>query len=333
MVGKSQRIQEVFKLIGKIAHSNVSVLLRGESGTGKELVARLIHQNSPRRGEPFVVIDCAAIPHDLMENELFGHERGAYSGAEERSEGKFDFADGGTVFMDEIAELSLDLQSKILRVIQEGEFYRIGGQKAMTVNVRSIVATQSNLEELVKEEQFREDLYHRLNVITLYLPPLRDRKEDIPILVTHFVRKYCPELGIPEKKISKDLLAAFEKYHWPGNVRELENYVMRGLLMERGDFLTAAFLDEFPTFRKEEYPDKGSDFMHLLGDEFIQEELDWKKGALYRQATSKIERMLFDIVLTNTKGNQVTASKILGISRNTLRIRLNELGLIGKRFK
>jgi two-component system nitrogen regulation response regulator GlnG len=333
MVGKSPRIQDVFKLIGRIAHSHVSVLLRGESGTGKELVARLIHQNSPRRGRPFVVIDCAAIPHDLIENELFGHERGAYSGAEERSEGKFDLGNGGTVFMDEIAEMGLDLQSKILRVIQEGEFYRIGGQRAVRVDVRTIVATQSPLEELVRNHLFREDLYHRLNVITLSLPPLRERKGDIPLLVDHFVRKYCRELQIPEKRISQTLLDAFQEYHWPGNIRELENYVRRGLLMESGDVLTQAFLHHVPAFDGKGVREKNNNFTQLIGEKFILEELDWDQGELYDQMTSKVERVVFSLVLRSTKGNQVMAARILGISRNTLRVRLTELGLAGERFK
>ena len=333
IVGKSPKIQEVFKLIGKIANSNVSVLLRGERGTGKELVARLIHQNSPRRGKPFIVIDCAAIPHDLLENELFGHERGAYSGADERREGKFDMGNGGTVFMDEIAELGFDLQSKILRVIQESEFYRIGGQKPEKVDVRSIVATQSDLEELVKKNQFREDLYHRLNVITLSLPPLRERKEDIPLLVAHFVRKYCRDLGIPIKEISIDLLEAFQNYHWPGNVRELENYVRRGLVMERGNVLTDSYLHHIPAFGEAGRTGHESGFMQLIAEKFILEEIDWDRSNIYKQMIEKIERPLFSTVLKNRRGNQVTASKILGISRNTLRMRLAELGLEGEDFR
>jgi len=333
MVGSSQKIQEVFKLIGKIAQSNVSVLLRGESGTGKELVARQLHVNSPRREAPFVVIDCAAIPRDLVENELFGHEVGAYSGAGSRHLGKFDLADNGTMLLDEITELDVDLQSKILRVMQQGTFDRVGGTQSISVDVRTIAASHSKLEELVRDGRFRQDLYHRLNVITLYLPPLRDRREDIPVLVRHFVRKHGRALGLPSREVAADLMARLERYHWPGNVRELENIIKRALIMERGPVLTPHFLEEYPVPGEGPIDEEDVMFQRLIGDRFLSEELNWKRSDVHRQMVSKVEYLLLRLVLSRTRGNQVTASRLLGISRNTLRVRMAELSLDSAQFR
>jgi two-component system nitrogen regulation response regulator GlnG len=333
MIGRSAKIQEVFKLIGKIAESNVSVLLRGESGTGKELVARQIHKNSARRTHPFVCIDCASIPRELVENELFGHEAGAYSGAETRATGKFDGADHGTVFLDEVSEMDLELQSKILRVIQENQFDRVGGSRPVKVDVRIIVATQANLEQQVRSGRFRADLYHRLNVITLYLPPLRERTEDIPVLAHHFVNKHCKLLGLPVKQIGADFMRTLERYEWPGNVRELENLIRRGLLLERGDVITGRFLELCQGVEQGPYDEDSLSFNRLISDRFLTSELNWKRNDVYRQMTNKIERMLLKLVLAETHGNQVSASRLLGISRNTLRVKMQELGLSSGAFK
>jgi two-component system nitrogen regulation response regulator GlnG len=333
MVGRSQKIQEVFKLIGKIASSNVSVLLRGESGTGKELVARQIHANSPRRRFPFVVIDCAAIPRDLIENELFGHEAGAYSGAGARGAGKFDAADNGTVFLDEISELDLDLQSKILRVIQQGTFDRVGGTKSARVDVRTLATTQANLEEMVRAGRFRQDLYHRLNVISLWLPPLRERSEDIPLLVHHFVRKHGPTLGRSSRQVSSALMSRLTRYHWPGNVRELENVVRRALLLERGPVLTPRFLDEFPVPGEGPVDGEEHAIKRLIVERLLVEELNWKRNDVHAQMTQRIERMLLRLVLRETEGNQVAASRVLGISRNTLRVKMAEHGIDSQAFR
>lgn len=333
MVGQSQKIQEIFKLIGKIAQSNVSVLLRGESGTGKELVARQIHSNSARREAPFVVIDCAAIPRDLVENELFGHEVGAYSGAGTRFLGKFDLANHGTLFLDEITELDVDLQSKILRVIQQGTFDRVGGTKSIQVDVRTIATTQEDLEEFVKDNRFRQDLFHRLNVIALYLPPLRERRDDIPVLVQHFVRKHGAALGVQDRQVSADLMARFERYHWPGNVRELENIVRRALLLERGPVLTPRFLEEFPVPGEGPVEEDEIAFRRIISDRFLSEELNWKHNDVHEQMVGKLERMVLRQVLRQTQGNQVGAARLLGISRNTLRVKMAALGLASTEFR
>ena len=333
MIGRSAKIQEVFKLIGKIAQSTVSVLLRGESGTGKELVARQIHRNSPRRAHPFVCIDCAAIPRELVENELFGHEAGAYSGAEGRATGKFDVANHGTVFLDEVSEMDLELQAKVLRVIQENVFDRVGGSRPVRVDVRILVATQADLEKQVKAGRFRADLYHRLNVITLYLPPLRERREDIPVLARHFVRKHCRSLAIPEKQLAVDFMRSLESYDWPGNVRELENLIRRGILMERGPVVSGRFLELTPGAGDGPVAAGTLAVSRVWTDRFLVEEINWRRADVHRQMTDKVERLLLKIVLKQTRGNQVTASRILGVSRNTLRVKMKELGLLSSAFK
>src|SRR3989337_1378222 len=227
IVGKSQKMQKVFKTIGKAASSDLTVLITGESGTGKELVARALHKASNRANGPFVAVNCAAIPRELLESELFGYEKGAFTGATESRAGKFEQADGGTLFLDEIGDMDISLQAKLLRVIQEREFYRIGGRIPIKVDVRIITATNQDIDNAIREKRFREDLYHRLNVITIFLPPLRERREDIPILAKYFLKRFSNELNSNVKNITDDAIDILKSHEWKGNVRELENIIKR----------------------------------------------------------------------------------------------------------
>ena len=223
IVGKAQSLQKVFRAIGKISISELSVLIRGESGTGKELIAEAIHQNSMRKDKPFVAINVAAIPHELLESELFGHEKGAFTGAQTQRIGRFEQAHGGTLFLDEIGDMHPELQTRLLRVLSSQEFYRVGGHNPIKSDVRIVAATNQSIENLIKESKFREDLFHRLNVFKLQLPPLRDRKEDIKVMAEHFLSLSSKELNVSEKSLDKNVLSFFESYHWPGNIRQLEN--------------------------------------------------------------------------------------------------------------
>ncbi|MCW9050208.1 MAG: sigma-54 dependent transcriptional regulator, partial [Deltaproteobacteria bacterium] len=231
IIGNSPPMQEVYKTLGRVAGSDVTVLVTGESGTGKELIARAIHINSPRLGKPFIAINCAAIPHELLESELFGHERGAFTGATERKAGKFEQADGGTLFLDEIGDMPLELQAKLLRVLQEKEITRTGGNQTLRVDVRIVAATNQDLTELVKGKQFREDLYYRLNVVPIRLPALRERQDDIPALVSFFLQRAKQDLGIEQMECTAETLKLLKNYPWPGNVRELENVLKRAALL------------------------------------------------------------------------------------------------------
>src|SRR4051812_43593279 len=236
IVGRSQAMQQVFKLVGQLAASDATALITGESGTGKELVARAIYHHSKRSQMPFLAINCAAIPENLLESELFGHERGAFTGAQNQRIGKFEQCNGGTIFLDEIGDMSLPTQTKILRVLQNGSFERVGGNQVVTVNVRVIAATNKPLEKAVADKQFREDLFYRLNVVRVQMPPLRDRREDIPLLVNYFLRKFSAKTP---KSISAEALSLLERYHWPGNVRELENIIRRALVVAKGEAILA----------------------------------------------------------------------------------------------
>ena len=248
MIGNSSSMQLVYENIIQVANANATVLIRGESGTGKELVAHAIHYNSPRAQKPFVKINCGAIPENLLESELFGYEKGAFTGATERKKGKFELADGGTIFLDEIGELPLNLQVKILRVLQEKEFERVGGVKIITINVRIIAATNTNLEEQIKQNRFREDLYYRLNVFPIYIPPLRERKTDILLLADHFLAKYAKENNKRISRISTLAIDLLNSYHWPGNVRELQNCMERAVLVCNGDTIQSTHLP--PTLQR-----------------------------------------------------------------------------------
>jgi two-component system nitrogen regulation response regulator GlnG len=331
IIGNSPAMREVYKTIGKVAPSDVTVLVQGESGTGKELIARAIHFNSKRLGKPFVALNCAAIPKELLESELFGFEKGAFTGAVERKLGKFEQANNGTIFLDEIGDMPLDLQSKILRVLQEKEVTRTGGSQVIPVDVRVVAATNQDLEEMVRKKQFREDLFYRLNVIPLHLVPLRERSEDITLLVDYFLAKVCAELEVPVKTCSPDAIRLLTTYTWPGNVRELENTIKRAVILSGDPLLTAA---DFSGLRVQ----KGAEQVHsedlslegivdlkLRGSFTNMEKME--SGDVYTMVMEQVERPLIRFVLEKTRGNQVRAADILGINRNTLRKKITELGV------
>lgn len=318
IVGISPAMQEVFKRIGQVAEQDVTVLLRGESGTGKELVARAIVQHSRRAQAPFITVNCAAIPDALLESELFGYERGAFTGAAERRIGTFEQGDGGTIFLDEIGDMSIATQAKILRVIQEGEFTRLGGQTPTRVDVRLIAATHIDLEKAVAEKRFREDLYYRLNVVSIHLPPLQERKEDIPLLVTHFLKKFSQELDRAEPTVALTTLKELQAHPWLGNVRELENVIKRALVLSKGDLIGP---DDI------QLSSERSPYAHYHEHEQIEallEELAERAFTAGEQddVLSKLEHVLILKALRRTGGNQAEAANLLGINRNTLRNRM-----------
>jgi two-component system nitrogen regulation response regulator GlnG len=319
IVGKSQRMQKVFKTIGKAAASDLTVLITGESGTGKELVARALHKASERTQAPFVAVNCAAIPKDLLESELFGYEKGAFTGATESRGGKFEQADGGTIFLDEIGDMDISLQAKILRVIQEREFYRVGGKIQIKVDVRIIAATNQDIEALVKDKKFREDLYHRLNVIAIHTPPLRERREDIPLLADYFLKRFSSELDSEVSYITDKAMGILKNHEWQGNVRELENIIKRAIVMSSGDSILPEHLPITEGVKRE---------IHSLHD-IIKDKVDGidREGNLYNEIISDIERELLSAVLKKTDWNQLKAAEILGINRNTLSRKIKELDI------
>lgn len=331
IVGTSPEMQGVFKLVGQVADSDATVLVQGESGTGKELIARAIHKNSSRRDGPFVTVNCAAIPKDLLESELFGHEKGAFTGALAARRGKFELADGGTVFLDEIGEMDPALQTKILRVFEERRFERVGGEVPITTNVRIVAATNRDLRALVSRGIFREDLFYRLNVVTLTLPPLRERREDIPLLMHHFLRLYA---GDDRKEVSPEAVQCLLRYHWPGNVRELENVIKRACLLSRTRLILPEHLPEAlqastRTSGAEDAVTPGG-LGREVRAEFRRIGME-KEGHLYEHILSLVERPLLQAALERAGGNQLRAAQLLGINRNTLRKRMKELGISGKR--
>ncbi|MBU1026396.1 MAG: sigma-54 dependent transcriptional regulator [Candidatus Margulisbacteria bacterium] len=298
IVGKSKTIKEVFKAIDDVAKSNATVLITGESGTGKELVAKAIHNRSSRKEKLIVAVNCAAIPENLLESELFGHERGSFTGAHERQIGKFEIANGGTLFLDEISSMPLPMQAKLLRAIQEREIERIGAGYPTPVDVRIIAATNSDIREAIKKYKFREDLYYRLNVIPIHLPPLRERKEDIQLLATHFLHKYNHEFGKKIVGFKKEAIKALEQHDWPGNIRELENLVERLVVLTKDDNIS---IDKLP--------------QEITGT--ICSEPDTKEQS-FHQAVKRFEADFIRRVLKKTKGKKGEAAKLLGIHRNTL---------------
>jgi len=330
IIGNSAPMREVYKTIGKVAPSDMTVLIQGESGTGKELIARAIHYNSRRLVKPFIAMNCAAIPKELLESELFGHEKGSFTGATERKPGKFEQANGGTIFLDEIGDMPLELQAKILRVLQEREITRTGGSQNITVDVRIVAATNQDLQQLVQQRLFREDLYYRLNVVPINLLPLRERREDILLLVEHFLQKTCAELDIQLKKIEQAALDRLVANSWPGNVRELENVIKRAVILSSDPLLTT---DDFPVLLAAAGSGDGGNDLSLealvdrkLRASFVNvEKLD--EGDIYNMVIEQVERPLISFLLEKTRWNQVRAANILGINRNTLRKKITDLGI------
>jgi len=331
IIGSSPAMGEVYKTIGKVAPSDMTVLIQGESGTGKELIAKAIHYNSRRLGKPFVALNCAAIPKELLESELFGHEKGAFTGATDRKPGKFEQANGGTIFLDEIGDMPLALQAKILRVLQEREVVRTGGSQSLSVDVRVIAATNQNLEEMVRRREFREDLFYRLNVVPILLPPLRERSEDIALLADYFLQKTCTELEVPVKRCSVEATRFLSNYSWPGNVRELENTIKRAVILSSDPILAQS---DFTGLRAERSTERLSDEETSL-EELVDIKLraclanleKMESGDVYTMVLEQVERPLIRFVLEKTRWNQVKAADILGINRNTLRKKITELGI------
>jgi len=324
LVGSSPAMQQTYKMIGQVAPTEVTVLLRGESGTGKEMVARAIYHHSRRGDRTFLPVNCAAIPETLLESELFGHEKGAFTGALTRRIGKFEQCHGGTLFLDEIGDMTPATQAKILRVLQDRQFERLGGSERITVDVRVIVATNKDLEKAIREGSFRQDLYYRLKVVTLHLPPLRDRKEDIPELVRYFLQRFRGDINREVGDISPRALERLMRYHWPGNVRELENTVKRALVMAKGHTLLAEdFLLEGVDagMGPAEHLDLEERLQKLMEPVF-KELLEVSRRNPGADLMSELEKILTKRALQETKGNQVQAAILLGISRNTLRSKI-----------
>jgi two-component system nitrogen regulation response regulator GlnG len=352
LVGSSQEMQEVFKVIGQVAVSDVTVMITGKSGTGKELIARCICQHSLRANGPFTAVNCAAIPDNLVESELFGHEKGAFTGATQQRMGKFELCDKGTIFLDEIGDMSLTTQTKILRVLQDGELQRVGGNETIKVDVRLIAATNKDIEKMVSENEFREDLYYRLNVVRLKLPPLKDRKGDIPQLVDFILQELAQGGKVGIKQIASEAMSVLMKYDWPGNVRELENIIHRSAVIAQGDVILAKNLPQeiFDNVKSsdavEQEPEETAD-SEVMESELIgsvsAENSETAPGAnpgdimdrLYQNIRGKtdkdilqeIEREMIQRALKETGGNQVKTAAILGITRSTLRKRIEQFSL------
>jgi two-component system nitrogen regulation response regulator GlnG len=333
IVGQCPAMQEVYKAIGRVAGQDVTVLISGETGTGKELVARALYQHSRRAAGPFLAINCAALPEHLLESELFGHEKGAFTGADRRRIGKFEQCSGGTLFLDEISDLPAAAQGKMLRLLQEREFERLGGNEIIKTDIRLLAATNRNLEALVKKGRFREDLYYRLSVFTIRLPPLRERGEDLPLLVQHYVRRFCRKFDKDLVSVPPETLTLLGRCSWPGNVRELQNALELALVQTVGGVLAPDFLPA--DFRKNleatagtevEHGEDGSLYLPSL-PQFIDEQLRLGTENLYEDTLRRMERLLVTRVLHHTNGNQVQAAKILGITRGSLRTKIRDLGI------
>ncbi len=324
LLGTAPAMQQVFRGIGRLSRSSVSVLITGESGTGKELVARALHDHSPRAGKPFIALNTSAIPGDLLESELFGHERGSFTGADAQRRGRFEQADGGTLFLDEIGDMPAHMQTRLLRVLAEGEFYRVGGQTPICVDVRVIAATHQNLQDRVTRGLFREDLYHRLNVIRLELPALRERAEDIPLLLRHYLRLAARDLGVEAKVLAPEAEEKLSGYLWPGNVRELVNICRRLSVLAPGSEIHVDDLP--PEIGAAGDPASDSDWQKALTAWADRQAMNGQ-GALLDQALPAFERILIRAALKRTQGHRQEAAKLLGWGRNTLTRKLKELQL------
>ena len=326
ILGQAPAMQEVFRAIGRLAQSHATVLINGESGTGKELVARALHRHSPRSGKHFIAINTAAIPKDLLESELFGHERGAFTGANAMRRGRFEQAEGGTLFLDEIGDMPSDLQTRLLRVLSDGQFYRVGGHQPIAANVRVIAATHQDLEARVRQGLFREDLFHRLNVIRLRLPALRERREDVPLLTKHFLLKSARDLGVESKRLSEASIRFLQAHEWRGNVRQLENVCHWLTVMAPGQNVDVADLP--PELRVEPGLEVHSDWRNALGTLAAQALARGERGIM-EGLTQDFERTLILRALQHTGGRRIEAAQLLGLGRNTLTRKIQELGIDG----
>jgi two-component system nitrogen regulation response regulator GlnG len=323
ILGQAPAMQEVFRAIGRLSQSSATVLITGESGTGKELVARALHRHSARAAKPFIAINSAAMPKDLLESELFGHERGSFTGAQQQRRGRFEQAEGGTLFLDEIGDMPAELQTRLLRVLSDGSFYRVGGHQQMKVNVRVIAATHQNLEQRVHEGTFREDLFHRLNVIRLRLPSLRERPEDIALLARHFLAASAKQLGVESKRLSEDALAYLSRLEFRGNVRQLENLCHWLTVMAPGQVVDAGDLP--PEFRSQSAA-AASDWLAALEHEAERRLARGESGILDALAR-QFERALITKALARTGGRRIEAANLLGMGRNTITRKIQELGI------
>ncbi|MDH5360846.1 MAG: nitrogen regulation protein NR(I) [Gammaproteobacteria bacterium] len=325
IIGEAQSMQEVFRAIGRLASSNITVLINGESGTGKELVAHALHRHSPRAKNPFIALNMAAIPRDLLESELFGHEKGSFTGAQTQRKGRFEQADGGTLFLDEIGDMPAELQTRLLRVLAEGEFYRVGGHQPVKVDVRIIAATHQELEKLVEDGKFREDLFHRLNVIRIHIPALRERREDISLLINHFLRLAATELEVETKRVDSDTMRYLGTLSWPGNVRQLENTCRWLTVMSPGKVVR---MEDLPLELKESQGSESSneDWESSLR-RWVDHHLAMGQSNILDEATPKYEQIMIEEALRYTGGRRQDAAKLLGWGRNTLTRKIKELGM------
>lgn len=324
IIGEAPAMQEVFRAIGRLARSNITVLINGESGTGKELVAHALHKHSPRRHAPFIALNMAAIPKDLLESELFGHEKGAFTGAHVQRKGRFEQADGGTLFLDEIGDMPIELQTRLLRVLSDGEFFRVGGHTPVRADVRIIAATHQNLERRVERGDFREDLFHRLNVIRIHTPALRERREDIPALVAYFLNKAAKELSMSAKSVAPQVDNYLSQLPWPGNVRQLENTCRWLMVMSPGQVIQMEDLPvELSTESGDDRASGNQDWQQLFRQWAATKALTGEEGAL-AEVVPMVEHLLMEVALEKTAGKRQEAAKLLGWGRNTLTRKLKE---------
>jgi len=331
IIGRSSAMQEVYRILAKVVASDLTVMIRGESGTGKELIARALHDYSPRKDKPFIAINMAAIPRELIESELFGYERGAFTGADKNSKGKFELADEGTLFLDEIGDMPVEAQTRLLRVLQDGCFTSVGGKKLIYTNVRIVTATHRNLSDMISDGLFREDLYYRLNVVPIFVPPLRERSDDIPLLINYFINQFT-EKGVDKKIIDNDALIKLKNYLWPGNVRELENLIKRIIILTPQEIIDLEtinlYLSKFESLNnKYVNTSLGASVEKHLNQYFDSHKNDLPAAGLYDRIIHEVERPLITKTLKLVKGNQLKAAKLLGINRNTLRKKIMYLDI------
>jgi two-component system nitrogen regulation response regulator GlnG len=332
IVGRCAAMQEVYKAVGRVAAQDVTVLITGATGTGKELVARALYQHSRRASGPFLAINCAAIPETLLESELFGHEKGAFTGADRRRIGKFEQCSGGTLFLDEVADMTAPTQAKLLRLLQEQRFERLGGNETVQTDVRVLAATNRDLEAEVTHGRFRRDLFYRLSVFTIHLPPLCERGDDLTLLVQHYLRRYGRELSKEVKAVAPEAMELLRRYPWPGNVRELQSVLKQALLLATGPVLLSDFLPQALHPHPSEapaaaWPDGAPATADAALEQFLDERIRAGSADLYAEAVRRLERTLLAHVLRHTGGNQLQAARLLGITRGSLRAKLRELGI------